>query len=87
MAVLQVLHTLQTPLFPHKAVKSQYNETYINSMILAMSWQVDSFWFFPVGFLLLGLLSIYHFRSTTADLLLALERISLIFKQPKYLDI
>jgi len=72
LAVLQVLHTLKTPLFPHKAVKSELNETYINSMMLAMSWQANSFWLYPVKFLLLGLLSIYRFRSTPAGLLPAL---------------
>lgn len=72
MAALQVLHTLQTPLFPHKAVKSPFNETYINSMMLAMSWQANSFCFFPVELILLGLLLIYPFRSSPAVLLPAL---------------
>lgn len=40
---------LQTPLFPHKAVKPLLNETYINAMMLAMSQQANSFWLFPIA--------------------------------------
>lgn len=49
LAGLQGLPPLQTPLFPHKAVKPLLNETYINVMMLAMSQQANSSWLFPIA--------------------------------------